>query len=193
MTGTNKGISDVPINLKIYSPTVTNLTLIDLPNHLKCPLRRSTGQYRADYREHGVEIHQGSELYYFAVHPAPQDLQLTGSVHCKKGRSERTTYGRCWNRFDARGIGRWKGFGRKVSSTQVGLHRCGESFSERYRSYKKITEQGKKENEYFADIRRIEDSRASAYGVRAPAREFYSYPSNTTSVTVSPLMSSNVT
>ncbi|KAK0420604.1 hypothetical protein QR680_014785 [Steinernema hermaphroditum] len=30
-TGSNKGISNVPINLKIYSPNVLNLTLVDLP------------------------------------------------------------------------------------------------------------------------------------------------------------------
>jgi dynamin GTPase len=30
-TGSNKGISSVPINLRIYSPYVLNLTLIDLP------------------------------------------------------------------------------------------------------------------------------------------------------------------
>lgn len=31
VTGKNKGISDLPINLKIYSPFVLNLTLVDLP------------------------------------------------------------------------------------------------------------------------------------------------------------------
>jgi replication fork clamp-binding protein CrfC len=30
-TGKNKGISETPINLKIYSPHVLNLTLVDLP------------------------------------------------------------------------------------------------------------------------------------------------------------------
>lgn len=30
-TGSNKGISPVPINLRVYSPHVLNLTLIDLP------------------------------------------------------------------------------------------------------------------------------------------------------------------
>lgn len=35
MTGSNKGISNVPINLKIISPHVLNLTLIDLPGLTK--------------------------------------------------------------------------------------------------------------------------------------------------------------
>lgn len=30
-TGSNKGISPVPINLRVHSPHVLNLTLIDLP------------------------------------------------------------------------------------------------------------------------------------------------------------------
>jgi dynamin GTPase len=36
-TGKNKGISSKPINLKIYSPYVLNLTLIDLPGLTKVP------------------------------------------------------------------------------------------------------------------------------------------------------------
>eukprot|EP01116_Phalansterium_solitarium_P023937 TRINITY_DN8617_c0_g1_i1.p1 TRINITY_DN8617_c0_g1~~TRINITY_DN8617_c0_g1_i1.p1 ORF type:complete len:764 (-),score=155.95 TRINITY_DN8617_c0_g1_i1:185-2476(-) len=38
MTGSNKGISSVPINLKIYSPHVLNLTLVDLPGITKVPV-----------------------------------------------------------------------------------------------------------------------------------------------------------
>ena len=39
MTGGNKGISSVPINLKIVSPHVLNLTLIDLPGLTKVHTR----------------------------------------------------------------------------------------------------------------------------------------------------------
>ncbi|KAI2668963.1 Dynamin-2 [Labeo rohita] len=35
LTGSNKGISPVPINLRVYSPNVLNLTLIDLPGMTK--------------------------------------------------------------------------------------------------------------------------------------------------------------
>ncbi|XP_067884512.1 dynamin-1-like protein isoform X2 [Heterodontus francisci] len=38
MTGNNKGISPEPIHLKIYSPSVLNLTLIDLPGITKVPV-----------------------------------------------------------------------------------------------------------------------------------------------------------
>lgn len=34
-SGKNKGISDIPISLKIFSPRVVNLTLVDLPGITK--------------------------------------------------------------------------------------------------------------------------------------------------------------
>ncbi|RNA38746.1 dynamin isoform X6 [Brachionus plicatilis] len=40
LTGTNKGISNIPINLRVYSPHVLNLTLVDLPGITKVPLAR---------------------------------------------------------------------------------------------------------------------------------------------------------
>lgn len=38
MSGTNKGISPEPISIKVYSPRVVNLTLIDLPGMTKVPV-----------------------------------------------------------------------------------------------------------------------------------------------------------
>lgn len=38
ITGGNKGISNIPINLRVYSPNVLNLTLIDLPGLTKVPI-----------------------------------------------------------------------------------------------------------------------------------------------------------
>lgn len=38
VTGSNKGISTIPINLKIYSHKVVNLSLIDLPGITKVPV-----------------------------------------------------------------------------------------------------------------------------------------------------------
>jgi len=38
ITGKNKGISHTPINLKIYSPHVLNLTLVDLPGITRVPV-----------------------------------------------------------------------------------------------------------------------------------------------------------
>uniref|UniRef100_A0A673M4E6 Dynamin-type G domain-containing protein n=1 Tax=Sinocyclocheilus rhinocerous TaxID=307959 RepID=A0A673M4E6_9TELE len=38
LTGQNKGISPVPISLRVYSPHVLNLTLVDLPGMTKVPV-----------------------------------------------------------------------------------------------------------------------------------------------------------
>lgn len=38
LTGTNKGISPLPINLRIFSHKVLNLSLIDLPGITKLPV-----------------------------------------------------------------------------------------------------------------------------------------------------------
>ena len=38
VAGQNKGISKLPINLKIYSSNVVNLTLVDLPGLTKIPV-----------------------------------------------------------------------------------------------------------------------------------------------------------
>lgn len=38
ITGSNKNISSLPINLRIYSPHVLNLTLVDLPGLTKVPI-----------------------------------------------------------------------------------------------------------------------------------------------------------
>lgn len=43
VSGRNKGISNKSINLKIFSPHVLNLTLVDLPGITKVP----TGEYRS--------------------------------------------------------------------------------------------------------------------------------------------------
>lgn len=38
VAGQNKGVSKLPIHLKIYSPNVLNLTLVDLPGLTKIPV-----------------------------------------------------------------------------------------------------------------------------------------------------------
>jgi len=43
VAGQNKGISKLPINLRIYSPNVLNLTLVDLPGLTKVCSVRTTG------------------------------------------------------------------------------------------------------------------------------------------------------
>ena len=38
VTGKNKGLSEKPINLKVFSPNVLNLTVIDLPGLTRNPV-----------------------------------------------------------------------------------------------------------------------------------------------------------
>ena len=45
LTGTNKGISAKSINLRIYSPYVLNLTMVDLPGITKVRPRNSLVEY----------------------------------------------------------------------------------------------------------------------------------------------------
>ncbi|KAI7811971.1 dynamin-1-like protein, partial [Triplophysa rosa] len=46
VSGNNKGISDEPIHLKIFSPHVVNLTLVDLPGITKGEQEGGTGNWR---------------------------------------------------------------------------------------------------------------------------------------------------
>ncbi len=45
LTGSNKGISHYPINLKIFSPNVLNLTLVDLPGITKVYNQNNNNNY----------------------------------------------------------------------------------------------------------------------------------------------------
>ncbi len=53
LTGKNKGISEAPINLKIYSPHVLNLTLVDLPGIT----RVSTNRIEEDIVDISIHIY----------------------------------------------------------------------------------------------------------------------------------------
>ena len=56
IAGSNKGINRQPINLKIFSPHVLNLTLVDLPGLTKvsCPSRPRAGRCLADSSRAGA-------------------------------------------------------------------------------------------------------------------------------------------
>ncbi|TNN73808.1 Dynamin-1 [Liparis tanakae] len=51
VTGANRGISSVPINLRVYSPNVLNLTLVDLPGMTKVPVGDQPADIEAQIRE----------------------------------------------------------------------------------------------------------------------------------------------
>lgn len=51
VVGGNKNISPVPINLRIYSPHVLNLTLVDLPGLTKVPIGDQPADIEHQIRE----------------------------------------------------------------------------------------------------------------------------------------------
>ncbi|KAG1676677.1 Dynamin-1 [Nymphon striatum] len=84
MTGSNRGISNMPINLRVYSPNVLNLTLIDLPGLTKV----AVGDQPVDI-EH--QIHEMLLTYIaretcliLAVTPANSDLANSDALKVAK-------------------------------------------------------------------------------------------------------------
>jgi dynamin 1-like protein len=74
LSGKNKGVSNKPINLRIYSPYVLNLTLVDLPGITKVP----TGDQPADVEQQilnmCMEFISNPNAIILAVSAANQDL-----------------------------------------------------------------------------------------------------------------------
>jgi len=73
-TGSNKGISRKPINLKIYSPHVLNLTLVDLPGLTKVAVGDQPEDIEYQIREMLMEYITHDNTIILAVTPANQDL-----------------------------------------------------------------------------------------------------------------------
>ncbi|KAM7540128.1 hypothetical protein Aperf_G00000032930 [Anoplocephala perfoliata] len=73
-TGTNKGISNKPINLKVYSPNVLNLTLIDLPGMTKVPVGDQPSNISSLIEEMILQFITCDYCLILAVSPANSDL-----------------------------------------------------------------------------------------------------------------------
>eukprot|EP00092_Neocalanus_flemingeri_P034950 GFUD01038029.1.p1 GENE.GFUD01038029.1~~GFUD01038029.1.p1 ORF type:complete len:778 (-),score=179.11 GFUD01038029.1:280-2613(-) len=73
-TGSNKGISRKPINLRIYSPHVLNLTLVDLPGLTKVAVGDQPEDIEYQIREMLMEYITHDNTIILAVTPANQDL-----------------------------------------------------------------------------------------------------------------------
>uniref|UniRef100_A0A0M3IFD8 Dynamin GTPase n=1 Tax=Ascaris lumbricoides TaxID=6252 RepID=A0A0M3IFD8_ASCLU len=74
LTGSNKGISAIPINLKIYSPNVVNLTLIDLPGMTKVPVGDQPSDIEIQIRDMIQSYISNPNSIILAVTPANQDF-----------------------------------------------------------------------------------------------------------------------
>ncbi|KAI5953147.1 DNM1 [Candida jiufengensis] len=80
IAGENKGISRLPINLKIYSPNVLNLTLVDLPGLTKIPIGDQPTDIERQTRNLISEYISKPNCIILAVSPANVDLVNSESL-----------------------------------------------------------------------------------------------------------------
>lgn len=73
-TGRNAGISPQPINLRIYSPNVLTLTLVDLPGLTKVPVGEQPPDIEKQIRNMLMTYISQPSCIILAVTPANQDL-----------------------------------------------------------------------------------------------------------------------
>ena len=74
MTGSNKGISSAPINLRVYSPHVLNLTLVDLPGITKVPVGDQPKDIELQIKNMIFEFISKENCLILAVTPGNSDL-----------------------------------------------------------------------------------------------------------------------
>ncbi|NWX12767.1 DYN2 protein, partial [Aegotheles bennettii] len=84
VTGTNKGISAVPINLRVYSPHVLNLTLIDLPGITKVPVGDQPQDIEYQIKDMILQFISRESSLILAVTPANMDLANSDALKMAK-------------------------------------------------------------------------------------------------------------
>ncbi|XP_064457372.1 dynamin-like isoform X4 [Ornithodoros turicata] len=84
VTGSNKGISNVPINLRVYSPHVLNLTLVDLPGLTKVPVGDQPADIENLIREMILGFIRKENCLILAVTSANQDLATSDALKLAK-------------------------------------------------------------------------------------------------------------
>ncbi|XP_077580530.1 dynamin-1-like [Stigmatopora nigra] len=84
VTGANKGISPVPINLRVYSPNVLNLTLIDLPGITKVPVGDQPVDIEQQIRDMIMQFITRESCLILAVTPANTDLANSDALQVAK-------------------------------------------------------------------------------------------------------------
>uniref|UniRef100_A0A1I7SLL9 dynamin GTPase n=1 Tax=Bursaphelenchus xylophilus TaxID=6326 RepID=A0A1I7SLL9_BURXY len=80
ITGANKGISPVPINLRVFSPHVLNLTLIDLPGLTKVPVGDQPHDIETQIRDMVLTYIARETCLILAVTPANSDLATSDAL-----------------------------------------------------------------------------------------------------------------
>ncbi|XP_026276406.1 dynamin isoform X2 [Frankliniella occidentalis] len=84
LTGSNKGISNVPINLRVYSPNVLNITLIDLPGLTKVPVGDQPPDIEQQIRDMLYLFISKETCLILAVTPANTDLANSDALQIAK-------------------------------------------------------------------------------------------------------------
>ncbi|XP_026881797.2 dynamin 3a isoform X1 [Electrophorus electricus] len=84
VTGGNKSISSVPINLRVYSPNVLNLTLIDLPGITKVPVGDQPPDIEYQIRDMIMQFICQENCLILAVTPANMDLANSDALKLAK-------------------------------------------------------------------------------------------------------------
>uniref|UniRef100_A0A0N5C3B7 Dynamin GTPase n=1 Tax=Strongyloides papillosus TaxID=174720 RepID=A0A0N5C3B7_STREA len=79
-SGTNKGISDKPIGLKIYSPKVINLSLIDLPGLTKVAVGDQPENIEQQISDLILKYISNPNALILAVSPANQDFANSDAI-----------------------------------------------------------------------------------------------------------------
>ncbi|XP_050962799.1 dynamin-3 isoform X3 [Labeo rohita] len=84
ITGSNKGISPIPINLRVYSPHVLNLTLIDLPGMTKVAVGDQPPDIEHQIRDMIMQFITRESCLILAVTPANTDLANSDALKVAK-------------------------------------------------------------------------------------------------------------
>jgi dynamin GTPase len=84
VTGNNKGISNIPINLRVYSPNVLNLTLIDLPGLTKVPIGDQPADIEQQIKAMIMQFIKRESCLILAVTPANTDLANSDALKMAK-------------------------------------------------------------------------------------------------------------
>uniref|UniRef100_A0A2M4BDH6 Dynamin n=1 Tax=Anopheles marajoara TaxID=58244 RepID=A0A2M4BDH6_9DIPT len=84
VTGSNKGISNIPINLRVYSPHVLNLTLIDLPGLTKVPIGDQPADIENQIKGMIFQFIRKETCLILAVTPANTDLANSDALKLAK-------------------------------------------------------------------------------------------------------------
>ncbi|KAM6972570.1 dynamin-2-like [Aplochiton taeniatus] len=84
ITGSNKGISAIPINLRVHSPNVLNLTLIDLPGMTKVAVGDQPVDIEQQIRDMLMQFITKESCLILAVTPANTDLANSDALKIAK-------------------------------------------------------------------------------------------------------------